>query len=54
MKNPIAKYIMCAYAYYEEDNPLITDFEFDDLGKWILKAAVFSYRREILKNENQE
>ena len=37
MKNPIAKYLMCAYSYYEEDDPLVTDFEFDDLGKWILE-----------------
>ena len=31
MKNPIAKYLMCAYAYYELDKPLIEDFEFDQL-----------------------
>ncbi len=36
MKNPIAKYLMCAYAYYEQNDPLITDSEFDELGKWIL------------------
>ena len=32
MKNPIAKYLMCSYAYYKEDNPLISDQEFDDLA----------------------
>ena len=37
MKNPIAKYLMCAYAYYEEGDSLITDAEFDELGKWLLK-----------------
>ena len=37
MKNPIAKYLMCAYAYYVEDDALITDAEFDELGKWLLK-----------------
>ena len=37
MKNPIAKYLMCAYAYYELDKPLIEDFEFDQLAKDILK-----------------
>ena len=37
MKNPIAKYLMCAYAYYELDKPLIEDFEFDALAKDILK-----------------
>ena len=28
---------MCAYAYYVEDDALITDAEFDELGKWLLK-----------------
>lgn len=37
MKNPIAKYLMCSYAYYVEDNPLITDDEFDNLAKWLLE-----------------
>lgn len=37
MKNPIAKYLMCSYAYYKEDNPLISDAEFDELGKWLLE-----------------
>ena len=36
MKNPIAKYLMCAYAYYEWDKPLISDTEFDMLAKEIL------------------
>ena len=36
MKNPIAKYLMCAYAYYELDKSLISDTEFDLLAKDIL------------------
>ena len=36
MKNPIAKYLMCAYAYYVEDRPLISDSDFDKLAKDIL------------------
>lgn len=36
MKNPIAKYLMCAYAYYVEDRPLISDAEFDELSRYIL------------------
>lgn len=36
MKNPIAKYLMSAYAYYVEDDPLISDAEFDELSKFIL------------------
>ena len=37
MKNPIAKYLMCSYAYYKEDDPLISDAEFDELSKWLLE-----------------
>ena len=37
MKNPIVKYLMCSYAYYKEDAPLISDAEFDELGKWLLE-----------------
>lgn len=37
MKNPIAKYLMCAYAYYVEDKPLVADHEFDSLAKHILE-----------------
>lgn len=36
MKNPIAKYLMCAYAYYQLDKNLIADTEFDQLAKDIL------------------
>jgi len=28
---------MCSYAYYVEDKPLISDSEFDELGKWLLE-----------------
>tara|TARA_B100002019_G_scaffold180127_1_gene155538 strand:- start:1759 stop:2073 length:315 start_codon:yes stop_codon:yes gene_type:complete len=36
MKNPVARYLMSAYAYYVEDDPIITDTEFDMLSKWML------------------
>lgn len=36
IKHPIARYLMCAYAYYVENDPLITDAEFDQLAKDIL------------------
>ena len=36
MKNPIAKYLMCSYAYYQLNTNLISDQEFDQLGKDIL------------------
>ena len=35
--HPIAKYLMCSYAYYVEANPLMSDAEFDQLAKDILK-----------------
>ena len=37
MKNPIAKYLMCSYAYYIEDDPLVSDEEFDQLAQFILE-----------------
>ena len=37
MKNPVAKYLMCAFAYYELDKQLIQDHEFDALAKHILE-----------------
>ena len=37
MKNPIARYLMCAYAYYEQDDPLISDHAFDKLAQYILQ-----------------
>ena len=57
MKNPIAKYLMCSYAYYVEDNPLVSDDEFvtiSDLeaGTYLghypsmVKGAVRSWRMQ--------
>ena len=37
MKNPIAKYLMCSYAYYKQDDPLVSDEEFDELAKYLLE-----------------
>lgn len=37
MKHPIARYLMSAYAYYELDDPLMTDKQFDGLSVWLLK-----------------
>ena len=37
MNHPVAKYLMCSYAYYVEANPLVSDAEFDQLAKDILK-----------------
>jgi len=30
-------YIMAAYAYYVQDNPLLTDYAFDNLAKTMIK-----------------
>lgn len=30
-------YLMAAYAYYKEDDPIISDASFDNLGKFMLK-----------------
>lgn len=35
-KHPIAKYLLASYCYYELDNPIMTDEEFDKLCKYIL------------------
>ena len=34
--NPIAKYLMCSYLYYECDKSAISDGEFDELCKDLL------------------
>ena len=54
MKNPIARYLMCAYAYYVEDDPLIPDTEFDELSKYILKnydAIDHPHKKYITKSD---
>lgn len=35
--NPISFYLMGAYAYYMEDDPIMADHQFDDLAKYLLK-----------------
>ena len=37
MKNPVHKYMMCSYAYYQMDEAIIPDGEFDALAKQLLK-----------------
>ena len=54
MKNPIARYLMCAYAYYVEDDPLISDTEFDELGKYILEhydAIDHPHKKYVTKSD---
>tara|TARA_Y100001937_G_C7084818_1_gene314849 strand:+ start:496 stop:765 length:270 start_codon:yes stop_codon:yes gene_type:complete len=54
MKNPIARYLMCAYAYYVEDSPLISDAEFDQLGTFILEnynAIDHPHKRLLTKDD---
>ncbi len=47
---------MCAYAYYELDEPLISDTEFDMLGKEILENwdAIDHPHKKLLTKEMLE
>ena len=36
--NPVAKYMMAAYAYYVEDDPIMSDWEFDSLAQQLLES----------------
>ena len=35
--HPISLYMMASYAYYVEDNPILTDSEYDTLANEILE-----------------
>ena len=35
--NKISMYLMAAYAYYHEDNPIMSDWDFDNLSKYLLE-----------------
>tara|TARA_R100000657_G_C4550386_1_gene23275 strand:- start:239 stop:481 length:243 start_codon:yes stop_codon:yes gene_type:complete len=37
MKHPISRYMMASYAYYVEDDPIISDAMFDQCAKSILE-----------------
>ena len=37
MKNPVHRYMMCSYAYYQMDESLIPDAEFDALANQLLE-----------------
>ena len=56
MKNPIARYMMCAYAYYEEDDPLISDYQFDMLAKYILQNydKINHHHKHLVTKEDLE
>ena len=34
--NPVAMYLMAAYAYYQEDDPIMSDWQFDQLALQLL------------------
>ena len=36
--NPVAMYMMAAHAYYVEDDPIMSDWEFDSLAQQILMS----------------
>lgn len=56
MKNPIARYLMCAYSYYEEDDPLISDYSFDMLAKCILQNydSIQHFHKHLVTKEDLE
>jgi len=35
--NPVAMYLMAAYAYYQEDDPIMSDWQFDQLAVQLLE-----------------
>jgi len=35
--NPVSMYMMAAYAYYMDDEPIMSDHEFDMLAQYILE-----------------
>ena len=35
--NPVAMYMMAAYAYYQEDDPIMSDWQFDQLAVQLLE-----------------
>ncbi len=35
--DPISMYLMAAYAYYKDDDPILADFQFDDLANYLLE-----------------
>ena len=35
--NPVAMYMMAAYAYYQEDDPIMSDWQFDQLALQLLE-----------------
>ena len=35
--NPVAMYLMAAYSYYKEDDPIMSDWHFDQLALQLLE-----------------
>ena len=35
--NPISMYLIMSYTYYVEDDPIMGDWQFDLLAKWLLE-----------------
>jgi hypothetical protein len=46
-------YLMASYAYYELDNPILTDASFDELGKFMLSRwEAITHRHKHLITED--
>lgn len=46
-------YLMSAYAYYVEDNPILTDGLFDEMSKRLLKEyeAITHFHKEFISKD---
>ena len=49
-------YLMAAYAYYEEDNPILSDSMFDRLAKKMLKNwdAIEHFHKHVITKDDLE
>lgn len=47
-------YLMAAYAYYEEDNPILSDSMFDRLAKKMLKNwdAIEHFHKHVISKDD--
>lgn len=51
--NPVSMYLMAAYAYYVEDDPIMSDWDFDSLAKTLLEEYdTIEHRHKHLVTED--
>ena len=49
-------YIMAAYAYYVEDDPIMTDSTYDQITKWLLEYydIIDHYHKHLISKDQLE